>query len=140
LEELTKKLTEAIGLPDPLATANEKLKTEEDLSFPEWSRSAHSEVSHLALTVGALCVDNGGVYRRGPGQVINAPRPSQLSKRGNSPHADQTASLTEDTATIAPARVERLRTAHAEAVAEIEGIRKQPGLSGISACETDLAA
>lgn len=137
MEELTKKLTEAIGLSDPLAIANEKPGTEEVLSYPEWSKSPHSEVSHLALSVGALGsrVDGVGHDRRGPGQVINAPLPSQLSKRGSGSHVDQAASLTEGTATIAPARIGRLRAAHAEAVAELEDIRKQPGqlTNGINA-------
>jgi hypothetical protein len=135
LEQLTKKLIEAIGLSDPLATENENLPTEEDVSFPEWSKSPHSDVSHLALAAGALLnrVDEVGGHRRGPGQVINAPLPSQLTKCGDT-HADQAASLTEDTTAIALARIERLRAAHAEAVAEIEGNRKQPGqlTSGIN--------
>jgi hypothetical protein len=61
VEEMTKKLLEAVLLP----TENENFSTEKDVRFPEWSKSPHSDVSHLALTVGALLnrVDGVGVSR-----------------------------------------------------------------------------
>ena len=130
MEELTKKLIKTIFRPDPFATRNEK-PAQEDPTFPEWSRSPHSEVSHLALTVGLFSgLDGAGGYSRGPDQIIKAPRPSRLSKPRNG-HTDQTAPLPERATEAALARIERLKAAHAEAVAEIEGIRNQPGqLSG----------
>lgn len=124
MEELTKKLTDAIDLFTPHRTR--ALPAEEKPSYPEWSKSPHSEVSHLALTIGLFsALDGAGGYRNGPGQVIKAPRPSQVSRCRNESHADQTASPPNAIVTIA--RIERLRASHAEAVAEIERIRQQPG-------------
>ncbi len=108
----------------PLPTAPE------DTEFPAWMKSPHSEVSHLALYVAALCtgLDDLDAFSHGPGQVIRVPRPSQLRKAGDGGHRDRTGDGDQDAAaTSVASRTPRLRAAHAEAVAQIERDRQRPG-------------
>jgi hypothetical protein len=102
----------------------------EGAGVPDWTRSPHSEVSHLALYVGALStgLHDLHTFRRGPGQLIRVPRPSQLRKAGIGRHRVGIGDPEQEApASSATSRAERLRAAHAEAVAEIERDRKRPG-------------
>ena len=108
----------------PLPTAPEETE------FPAWMKSPHSEVSHLALYVAALCtgLDDLDAFRQGPGQFIRVPRPSQLRKTGDNGHRDGAGDSEQDAAASSVAsRTARLRAAHAEAVAQIERDRQCPG-------------
>lgn len=115
-------LLNAVGLSDLWSQDHEH---QEDETFPTWMMSPHSEVSHLALIVGAFCGDLDDLHalRRGPGQMIRVPRPSQLAKRID--NGQQRTTSPENTTTTTG--IERLRAPHAEAVAEIERLRLQPG-------------
>ncbi len=74
------------GLASYLIKAVEPIHaTIQDRNFPVWTMTPHSEVSHLALFVGALCsgLDDLGAFRNGPGQVdpCSAPLPAWEAER-----------------------------------------------------------
>ena len=82
------------GLASYLIKAVEPIHaTTRDRNFPVWTMTPYSEVSHLALFVGALCsgLDDLGAFRDGPGQVgLRVPRPFLLGKRSDNGYGDWT--------------------------------------------------
>jgi hypothetical protein len=82
----------------------------------------HSEASHFALFVGALCngLDDLGLLKFRLRQEVRVPPPSRLRKLNGKDYR-------RPTDTVATVDVELLRTAHVAAVAEIERSRQQSG-------------
>ena len=103
----------------------------EGAGVPDWTRSPHSEVSHLALYVGALSTGLHDLHfqtRSGPTHPGATTFTTQKSWHWKTPRGDR-GPRAGGTRFIGHVRAERLRAAHAEAVAEIERDRKRPGNS-----------
>ena len=88
----------------------------------------YSEVSHLALFVGALCsgLDDLGV-RLDTRQEIRLPLPSRLWKPNGKNLQRSGTEADRPNVTVSEVDLERLRTAHATAIVEIERARQQSG-------------